>query len=309
VLVTDPEIHPSEYRKLADYFYRANPADYLQARVLGAVVVAGVNDEGGPGHYASLSLGELKFTQGPEDVLTPEERDRIAALESTVVLHHTCESLLRLYFAHSNGERCPWQAVAGMRDFREFKRRVSELRSRLDEEATVTDLLRVFAFATAREQTNMPEEAWEKHRTALVGLVRIAAGTILDDANLYNAAKHGLAIIAGPVGMSLGPVDAPPVIDQHGPALVTLELSGKPSRWGMTTRWVRPERALAVSFMVCAMIRSLWEVGRRDHAQEADLKKVRFLDGLDLDELQKVGTKGDFHLLSMTESLFHVDDA
>ncbi|MDQ3580012.1 MAG: hypothetical protein M3443_20925, partial [Actinomycetota bacterium] len=54
-----------------------------------------------------------------------------AAIESTNLLHHAAECLLRLYLAHAGMPPCPWLEVARLRSPSEFKEAVEKLRGSL----------------------------------------------------------------------------------------------------------------------------------------------------------------------------------
>jgi hypothetical protein len=53
----------------------------------------------------------------------------MAALESTVLLHHAGETLMRLYLAHAGDAPCPWMEIARFPDSRRFKDALSRLLS------------------------------------------------------------------------------------------------------------------------------------------------------------------------------------
>ncbi len=52
-------------------------------------------------------------------------RERYVRTECILVLHHVCETLLRLYFAHTEQPDCPWLGMAASVSFAEFKKKVS----------------------------------------------------------------------------------------------------------------------------------------------------------------------------------------
>jgi hypothetical protein len=164
--------------------------------------------------------------------------DSYAAVESTVLLHHASEALLRLYLAHAHRKRCPWLALSSILGPAEFKRSVRELRDELNIPERVDDLLEAFSFTSDRSSIEgVSEEVWLSDRAGLVRLVRHLIDEVLEGAHAYNAAKHGLALGAGDLGLQLVPGGEEPLFDHKGPALNFLEL-GRPSddrHWLLTS--------------------------------------------------------------------------
>lgn len=242
-------------------------------------------------------VGYKSFRIADNAVQDHDETERYAAMESTVLLHHACESLLRLYLAHQERTPCPWTELAGLLSFREFKQRAEQLRSELGTQHRVDDLMEAFAYAPDPSAfSNVTSEQWADHREALVLIVRVAIDVILDEAHIYNAAKHGLALLAGDVGMQIGPEAEPALIAQKGPALTYLERTPH-GPWQVTTAWVRTERNLGVAYLVISQIESLWKVAQthrlnRDPSVLMPLEaaKVRHVIDLEMKEGFNVAT-------------------
>jgi len=121
------------------------------------------------------------------------------------------------------------------------------------------------------------EGVWEEAIQNLSEYLDYYAAYFLDAAP-YNAAKHGLALLAGQSGIELGAGDDPvPFIKRAGPALVYLDIerdgkSGEP-RWAKVTKWIVLRRALAMTHMGCRLIEEIWKIGtgHRTPRKPADL--------------------------------------
>ena len=207
----------------------------------------------GYGHvYAEISGG----TPGAEGVRN------FASIESQVLLHQVCETLIRLYFAHAGHPPCPWLEVAGERFFDRFKKRVRE--SLLDRPAASLhdDVAYVFLGGTASD-TGLDEDQWRLAVGNLTTFLRVFARRWLDDSPAYNSLKHGLAVVPSAADLwfatELGSPDARKL--GGGPSLAYLEselVAPKRRKWRMTTRWIDISESLALTQVARQMIDSLW---------------------------------------------------
>lgn len=78
--------------------------------------------------------------------------------ECVLVLHHACETLLRLFFVHSEEQDCPWLGMAASVNFAEFKEKVSAAsRSGFDRDAVAL----VFLGGTDPDDSALDVEADE----------------------------------------------------------------------------------------------------------------------------------------------------
>ena len=285
---SQPTLDPSEYATLNDTFFRADPARYLDNRIWALACLVGQPADG-EAMPRTLSFGSLSITQVGEI-----EPDAYAALEATVLLHHACESLLRLYLALSHREPCPWLAIARLRSPREFKAAIRSLRGELDRPDRYLDLLEVFSGHSSSEhfKPTMPSETWDGHREALVELVRHSINVLLGDASYYNAAKHGLAIPSGEHSFKISS-NGQAIIQQSGLALEVLEQDPSTRLWRLSTSWVDVEQTIKVSNLVVRMIGSLWESSRAHYGQKSDLSKLAVLDPIGVHELLTRRTNGE----------------
>lgn len=109
------------------------------------------------------------------------------------------------------------------------------------------------------------DEVWEETIQNLSEYLDYYATHFLDSAP-YNAAKHGLALLAGQSGIELiAGDDSEPFLKRSGPALVYLEVqrddkSGDP-HWAKITKWIILRRALAMIHIGCRLIEEIWNLG------------------------------------------------
>jgi hypothetical protein len=297
-----PEVHPDAFGALNSEFYGASPAEYLQMRLRALLTMLSSEVAG----FASSGSGEyegLRFTFGPDGAAVI---DRYRALESTVLLHHAAEALLRLYLGHAHQNPCPWAAVASMRDFRKFKADVALLRDDLSSEDRQTDLLEVFTAKTDPATFKESADEIQSHREGLALALREAADTFLSDSNIYNAAKHGLALLASPSSLSFSATEDPSSTwGASGLALVTLEVAEH--RWHQRTTWLHVRRSLALIHVWTELIQSLWESARMRYLGAGDPTKLRRLDAESLKAIlaDRSNTSG---LVSLSMPLRHVGE-
>lgn len=118
---------------------------------------------------------------------------------------------------------------------------------------------------------------WTRHREGLRALFQFACDTVLDGADLYNAGKHGLAILPGERGTSLGDGK---LISVSGPSLTVIEPFevDDEERWAKTTRWIRYQRSVIMTFHISDAIRSLWACGKQRHTGEGDMARIHIFD-------------------------------
>lgn len=257
-------------------FYRADPAEYLDLRLWALMCIIGTPDDG-------MSPPDRLTFEGMtirQDGIENSERERFAALEATVLLHHAYETLLRLYLAHSNRNPCPWLAIVELRRPGAFPKAVRSFLRDLDNPERVADLLRVASFTSdaAAFNPDMPAELWDENREALVALFRHASTVVLDDAAYYNSAKHGLAVLAGPQGLRVSAdADGTAVLDQNGPAIEILDRDPKTQEWRKTTKWVQVAAQAETVLVVVRTVRSLWSVAQSRYTGKGDATLVKLL--------------------------------
>lgn len=257
------------YVDLNETFYGMKPHIYLRRRLRSLWIW-----HGNPPGLADL-LGERFIVEGMAVTLGTEgddeaeklERERFVVIEAEVLLHHVSETLLRLYLVHAKNSPCPWLDVSREKSFGRLKKDVQRLRKRLQagEEKPGIEA----AFLPPGDRAVMipdhGEEVWEQAIQNLSEYLDYYAAHFLDAAP-YNAAKHGLALLAGQSGVELGTRGDPvPFLKRSGPALVYLDIerdeaSGNP-RWTKVTKWIVLRRALAMTHIGCRLIEATWKIG------------------------------------------------
>jgi hypothetical protein len=260
-------------------FYRMKPQAYLRRRLTSLLLWLG-----SPGGLEDLLRAgieyesiKLKWSDDQDDELRQEEVDeqhRYAAIESEVLLHHASETVLRFYLAHSPESSCPWLDLSRETEFRVFKEKVAHLRKRLQRGNEADRIAFAFFGATDRKQWKpMPdEELWESGRKNIAQFLDFYASVFLVSAP-YNAAKHGLALIGGKSGISVGGgFGKEPVLSRSGPALHYLAINkedgtGLP-RWAEETKWVVLNRAVLFTWMACDLLDAIMQIGKGRYAGE-----------------------------------------
>lgn len=258
------------YPDLNATFYAMSPHAYLRRRLRSLWLW-----HGDPPGLAELLeerfvVDDIAVTLGTEgdEEAEKEERERFVLIEAEVLLHHASETLLRLYLVHAKDSRCPWLDVSREKNFVLLKKDVSKLRGRLQSGAERPGIEAAF-FPPGDRRKMIPEhgeEVWEEAIQNLSEYLDYYAAHFLDSAP-YNAAKHGLALLAGQSGMEVIAGDDPaPFVKRSGPALVYLEVkrdkkSGDP-RWAKVTKWIVLRRALVMIYIGCRLIEDIWKIGR-----------------------------------------------
>ncbi|OJG05568.1 hypothetical protein BG618_03167 [Pseudonocardia autotrophica] len=272
----DRDLAIEQFPEMNEDFYRADPEKYLDRRLSALMLTICNSPTTELAINSGLKYKELEMSGSlfhEED--TGAEIEKYAALESTNLLHHASECMLRLYFAHVDQPQCPWLEVARMRTPSQFKERVDALLSELDQPDTHDRLVATFYGTTdsSRLGANVPDDVWEKAKEGLVDLIGYCASLLLDDAGLYNSTKHGLAVIGGNHGISLRMSEEDleageeaPEISTNGAALEHLDQApshetGK-RRWVKRLRFVRAESNIAITKIVSRYIGTLWGVAR-----------------------------------------------
>lgn len=278
----DDQLAPDNYRQLNRTFYTAKPADYFDQRLENLILTAGRSEDLDRLMTEGVTYRGLKVgghVEGAKTVQTdgrsPEDKAKAAEhfviAEAEVLSHHVGETLLRLYLAHEfpagQAPPCPWLEISRLRSFSQFKdivRRRFGPDSDPDDPTNRAALARVFYLTddpTKLADTPIPPDLWKMSLANIEDYLRGFAGQFLDRAALYNAAKHGLALLPSEMSMRL---DDGSVIRADGPIIQYLkvrEADGRP-RWSQVNHWVKPDRQMALVFRACQLIDALWDVAR-----------------------------------------------
>jgi hypothetical protein len=282
----DRGLADENYAELNATFYGMKPHIYLRRRLRSLWLW-----HGDPPGLAEI-LGEkfivdgMAVTLGTEgdDEAEKRERERFVVIEAEVLLHHVSETLLRLYLVHAKESSCPWLDVSREKSFGRLKKDIQRLRKRLETGEEKRGIENAF-LPPGDRAVMLPdhgEEVWEQAVQNLSEYLDYYAAHFLDAAP-YNAAKHGLALLAGQSGIELGASgDSLPFLKRSGPALVYLDIerderTGDP-RWAKVTKWIVLRRALAMTHMGCRLIEEVWKIGTGHRTSEEPVDLHLFTD-------------------------------
>lgn len=294
-------------------FYRSEPHTHIRHRLSNLMLVAARDEELSQLLSQGVTFGLVSITpkEGAPPAYGKDEREsaeQFVALEAEVLLHHATETLLRLFLAHAGLPPCPWLEMSRLRSFKRFKEILHRRFIEDSGEDRFSDVESVFFGGPELRQsvTESPsEEEWaEAVRTVDQFLVRYAVN-LLDDAHLYNAAKHGLAVKPGEFGVTLGAKENP-IINRHGMALQYLEVID--DEWKKTIEWVETETSLTYVWMAAELMEQLWNVGRQRYTGEGgnrlNVWREDILQVID-ETTHKLMGDGPAVLKSMSENLLY----
>lgn len=291
---------PPDYARLNATFYSGNPAGYFERR-LGLLLLAAARREEANALLAEgLTYGGVTFrpaqAEDPEQAAKDDESALLA--ESLVLLHHASEALLRLFIAHVEYEACPWIAAAGLTNFKDFKGIVGTLAQHEWPEW----LERRINFGFLGRPPHHDDPELTALRAPLKQLLTFLASEVLKDAPVYNAAKHGMAVVPGVRSTSLEDPEDGTGIFTNGPSLLFLETAwegkGKDEErtYSEVVRWMTPARNLWLTQVVVQQIRALWTVAQARYAGRT-VMQVEVVDPgwQDVMWSEENGPSGGFH--------------
>lgn len=270
-----------QFEELNRKFYTAKsqPHDYVEARLRALLLATSGSNLIAQAAAGGFQIGDLKVAFG-DDSEDPKEVERerreFLVSESSVLLHHAGETLMRLFLAHVGLPKCPRLEAARLRQFWRFKKRLEEFARSLQDGETQASVMEVFTGAARRDQLGgaIPADKWTEHRDGLVALLGTVTGILLSDGALYNAAKHGLAIMPTEAGVRFDFGAGAPDIDlsADGSALTYLQAVDTPNgkRWQETINWVSPESNLSLTFLVSQQMKTLLRVARARYVRPGD---------------------------------------
>ena len=228
-------------------FYAHSPSQYLRTRI---TLLIAFGDQRAPVHQA-LSDGvcawdmRASLDAAPDD----DETDGFAVVESISIMYLAAESLLRLYFAHVDGDSCPPLQLSSLTSYAKFKQMVGVLLTNPPSIETLRGVFRGMLNAPAA----VSEELWAEDAEVLQFLVRRAAELLARESNVYNATKHGLAVQPRKSGLRLGSEEDPRgvIIDHHGSSIRFLNKMPSTERdiqqWRETIQFAFPSINLAIA--------------------------------------------------------------
>jgi hypothetical protein len=266
----DHLIVPTEFSELNRGFYRARPYSYLSQRTFSLLLMIGESEQMKEAAKEEVEIDDVKIRIGA----IQDDDEQIldyAALEATVLFHHAAEALFRLYFAHVGGPACPWLEASRLDMGPSFRTRVQELTDSLAEESTRSDVLMVFRGAhtwdAVRAGFSGTEEKWREQVDGLLQFLAHVGRRLLSESFLYNAAKHGIAVLSEEMGMRLGDADDP-LLHADGPTVTFLDKDRGSGRWNRITTWIDVGRTIVTIMYVVGEIKALFQIARARYLNE-----------------------------------------
>lgn len=211
--VADIGLNASQFGELNAEFYEGFHTELLIAR-LGVLCLLHDSPE-----YVETRLrsganwGEVDFRLDPGEEYQ-ETLKRSAELELLALHHHIAEVLLRVFWVHACNEPCPWIALAKIRLPGDLHDCVTKYLEGTLWQQKELEKRRLHARVIWGNQSVKPDGSFANDElnasTDTAALWIAHAASTLKANSLYNAYKHGLAIVSCPGGtLSLTPVDEP----------------------------------------------------------------------------------------------------
>jgi hypothetical protein len=306
-----PKLAYELFSELNATFYQDDPSEYLLVKIEAVTLMLAPAEALAPAYASVRAIGVTRHAGMP--VPSKQTRDRYVRTECVLVLHHACETLLRLFFAHADKQDCPWLGMAASVSFVEFKEKVSAaLRSGFDPDTVA----RVFLGGPDPDDAALEVEADEFDETvsAWQFLLESAAETVLSESFLYNSAKHGLTIVHTDESTQLAftpPGGGDPVQLLVGSQFAYLHRPENPAAKGGTEWWVSlthtlPDQDIEVALLIQRAVSSLWNVARRRYTGQAGEVWILHVRGVRDAVYGPVAEKGP-HVRTLTHELVKKD--
>ena len=305
-------LDPAEYPKINRRFYMGSttPHGYLNNRLRALLLATSNSDEVKAAHQSEFKVGVLTASYSIGEELSDENLQDFSIVESTVLVHHAAETLVRLYLAHVNLPACPWIEAASLRKPGLFPKQARQLRARLHTEEAQESLMEVFTGARVYQDGpgQMPRANWEERREGLQLLMDEALERVLEGAPLYNSAKHGLTVKSGNVAITFDfPKDAGIDLSADGPAMSFLERVTPQKRWGISHAWISASANTGLTFVICRQIEDLWALAAHRYVEPQLDKRLHTITPEIMEAvMQTGGPSKTFTIKTMTEPLVYL---
>lgn len=285
----DDGLATENFGELNQTFYATEPQAYLRRRLLNLLLTRANGTDLEELASKGIKIGIASFDYGFDEE-SEELRERFAIAESEVLLSHVSETVIRIYLAHHQIPSCPWLELGRVRSPSKFKSNVEKLLIDLEDGSEDERIQSVFYGQSNRMalEPEIDEESWYKTTVNLNKYLTYFAETALDS-NVYNAAKHGLALVAGSSSIELQPHGDPePLVLAEGPALECLVVAPDEQgrrRWAREARWIDPDRAATHAWMGCQMLDSIWTMGKARYLEAKFPLTLRSYASFSFDEI------------------------
>lgn len=253
--------------------YSSSPSTYFRMRLASAALQLKPTADMLSTRY------EMSYGVVSADWRIPDD-DRVrveyVALEVTVLLHHAAETLMRLYFAHVDAPNCPWLEVSRLTDFKRFKSKVDSVRRTKRGSWNRRRLASVFLGGTdpADSGLDISQTDFDEHVDATIVFLTEVSNRLLNESNLYNSAKHGLAGIVDSSTKMVMDIGGETHELNDGPCIaypyrtVDPDSSTKDLKWRMSVDAIQIDSDMLIIEAVCKYIDSLFDVARRRYVGE-----------------------------------------
>jgi hypothetical protein len=112
----DEQANTPGFDRQNELFYSQQPTSYFRDRLTLLGLRAARSDELADVIGDGFVWGKLHIGGGDDEDLSEDEEEtrltRFVITESQVLLHHTSETLIRMFLAHAGRPQCPWLEMA-----------------------------------------------------------------------------------------------------------------------------------------------------------------------------------------------------
>lgn len=244
-------------------FYASDPGDHLNLRLQHLLRLAGQTDAELRREEQTYEFGGLSLTIPPisRDPADEDAHKRLVLIEAEMLLHQTAETLLRLFFAHAGKPDVPWIAISRLRGHGQFPREIKSRVLRPESSDRLKSDIGIAFFGSAVAHPDLAADVKAEREAVVsrvVGYLRYFAEVVISRDEIYNGAKHGLAVQAGEPSIRIADIDD---LSVGGPAIsfLTKRKSERGGReWVVETHWIDLEREFAFVYMGAWLIRAMW---------------------------------------------------
>lgn len=258
----------SQIDRLNEEYFRQSPLPYLRQRLDSLVSLAARLPEHGERLTAGFNRAGLGISVPPDHVasteLAEDELRTFVATESAVVRQHAIESLLIGLHAERGRSRCPWLACASL-TLKSLWQDTERLLT-MDPSGRRTTIFQCLAGPIEGDYSEDEQARRHSFASALDAWLVHLATEVLDSRDLYNAAKHGLAVRAANMDLNVGMTQDQATLNVlSGPTLEHLVHTRHDDlrAWHRRRRWVDVEVMWVDAMVAATLLQTTWEVGRR----------------------------------------------
>ena len=267
-------INREVFPELNSLFYTANPAEFFNMQIDSMSLLMASKEKLAPICEEGVKIGSIDRRRWEPG--TEERREKYVSSQSILVLHHAAETLLRMYFAHAMNRECPWFGIANMKSFSDFKKLVESSLSNGFDRGDVAD---VFLGGSNAKSAgiDLSDEKFNKCIDGCVLTLETAGNIFLEDAFLYNAAKHGLATVTvenakvglknplgDPLSIYMGDLSA-----YLHTETFSQRASGSDPKWYISYTGQSVERNISLINLMVIELSNLWSVAKRKYVRSS----------------------------------------